>query len=244
MEVKTETLKALEQIEMKAGVGHIEPRCEIVQEGNQDVLYLSGAVYPDSWAFEDEPHISAKAVRTALDGKKDVVIHINSPGGSVFEGLDIYNVLKDHKGYVTVQIDGIAASIASVICMGADKVTARKPSVFMIHRAWAGAVGNPAELRKFADQLEEIDLASNMSYIDRFNGQEYELNQLLDAETYLSAEKAQKLGFIDEIIVDEKEKDPVQEPEEEPAEEPKKTLFDNFVASAKGVNFYANFRRK
>jgi ATP-dependent Clp endopeptidase proteolytic subunit ClpP len=208
------------------------PRCELIERDGESHVYLEGGVY------DDEDGISAKKVRSLLKG--DVTVHLNSPGGSTFEGLAIYNALKDHPGHVTVQIDGIAASAASIIAMGANKITARPSSMMMIHRGWTIAIGNAEELRKTADKLVKVDEASDKAYLSRFNGRPEELEQMLDDATYLTADDAYAVGLIDEILDKE---EPVQEPEEEPIEEPKKTLFDNFKASVEGVNFYSKFRR-
>ena len=213
------------------------PRCELVKEGDEKHIYLEGGIYKDDPWSDD--NISAKKVKELLDG--DVVIHLNSPGGSTFEGIAIYNILKDHPGKVTVQIDGIAASAASIMAMGADVVRARPSSMMMIHKGWTIAIGNAGELRETANMLDKVDEASDKAYLDRFNGKPEELEAMLAAETFLTAEDAFAVGLIDEII---DPIDPVMEPEEEPAAEPKKTLFDNFVASDKGANLFANFRRK
>ena len=207
------------------------PRCELIEREGEVHVYLEGGVY------DDEDGISAKKVRSLLKG--DVIVHLNSPGGSTFEGLAIMNALKDHPGHVTVQIDGIAASAASIIAMGANKITARPSSMMMIHRGWTIAIGNADELRKTADTLEKVDEASDKAYLNRFNGKPEELYQMLDNETFLTADDAYAVGLIDEII---DPVEPVQEPEEEPNEEPK-TLFDSFKASAEGANFFAKFRR-
>ena len=207
------------------------PRCELVKVNGENHLYLEGGVY------DEEGYISAKSVREKLDG--DVVIHLNSPGGSTFEGVSIYNVLKDHPGKVTIQIDGIAASAASVIAMGADVIRARPSSMMMIHNCWSFAVGNAKELIKTAEILKKVDEASNKAYMEKFNGSQEELERMLDDETYLTAGDAYAVGLVDEIM----DMEPEEEPEEDPIEEPKKTLFDNFKASAQGANFFANFRR-
>lgn len=206
------------------------PRCELVKINGENHLYLEGGIY------DEEGYISAKSVREKLDG--DVVIHLNSPGGSTFEGVAIYNALKDHPGKVTVQIDGIAASAASIFAMGADVIRARPTSMMMIHRGWTIAIGNAKELRQTADILQKVDEASDKAYLSRFNGKSEELDQMLEDETFLTAEDAFAVGLVDEIM--DKEPEKVQEETVEPET---KSLFDKFKASDKGVNFYANFRR-
>ena len=210
------------------------PRCELIDRDGEAHLYLEGGVY------DGEDGISARRVRSLLKG--DVIIHLNSPGGSTFEGVAIYNALLDHNGHVTVQIDGIAASAASIIAMGANKITARPSSMMMIHRGWTFAIGNAKELRDTADTLEKVDEASDAAYLKRFKGSQEDLNNLLDAATFMTATEAYGHGFIDEIIEDEPIEEPT-EPTEPTEEEPKATLYDKFKASKTDANFYAKFRR-
>ena len=211
------------------------PRCELIERDGEAHLYLEGGVY------DGEDGISARRVRSLMKG--DVIIHLNSPGGSTFEGVAIYNALKDHPGKVTVQIDGIAASAASVIAMGADVIRARPTSMMMIHNCWSFAVGNSKELMKMAETLQKVDESSNKAYMEKFNGSQEELEKMLDDETYLTAEDAYAVGLVDEIMDKAEEPEPVKEPDEEPTEEPKATLYDKFKASKTDVDFYAKFRR-
>jgi ATP-dependent protease ClpP protease subunit len=128
-------------------------------------------------------------------------LYINSTGGSVFEGSAIYSQLKRHNAKVTVYIDGFACSIASVIAMAGDKVIMSENAVMMIHNAWAVAAGNSAQLRKIADDLDVINKANKAAYLVKSDGKitDEELTEMLDNETYLSAEDCVKYGFCDEI---------------------------------------------
>ena len=128
-------------------------------------------------------------------------MYINSTGGSVFEGSAIYSQLKRHNAKVTVYIDGFACSIASVIAMAGDKVIMSENAVMMIHNAWAVAAGNSAQLRKIADDLDVINKANKAAYLVKSDGKitNEELTEMLDNETYLSAEDCVKYGFCDEI---------------------------------------------
>lgn len=232
MDKKIEYLKKATEDFSKLHGLTFNPRCELIERDGEAHVYLEGGIY------DEEDGISAKKVRSLLKG--DVTVHLNSPGGSTFEGLAIYNALKDHPGHVTVQIDGIAASAASIVAMGANKITARPSSMMMIHRGWTIAIGNSEELRKTADVLEKVDEASDKAYSSRFNGSHEELEQMLIDETFLTADDAYAVGLIDEIIDKEVEPEKVEEQTEEPES---KSLFANFKASDKGVNFYAKFRR-
>jgi ATP-dependent Clp protease, protease subunit len=135
---------------------------------------------------------------------EDINLEINSYGGDVFLGIDLCNTLRGHKGEVTVTITGIAASAASVIAMGADKIRIYDNAQMMIHNAWTIAMGNAKELRKVAEDLESINESVLASYTSRLD--EDTAKKLLDDETYLSAKKAQEYGLVDEVIGGEAEK--------------------------------------
>lgn len=136
-------------------------------------------------------------MKNIKDGE-DIELEINSYGGDTFAGIDVMNSLRGHNGKVAVTITGIAASAASIICMGADTVKMFSNTQLMIHNAWTIKAGNAKELRKAADDLDSIGESVLASYTHRVDPQIVE--KLLDEETYLSATKAKELGFIDEII--------------------------------------------
>ncbi|MGY3717183.1 head maturation protease, ClpP-related [Sutcliffiella cohnii] len=129
---------------------------------------------------------------------EDIELEINSYGGDVFLGIDICNTLRSHKGHVTVIITGIAASAASIICMGANTIKAYSNTQMMVHNAWTVVAGNAKKLRKVADDLESIGESVLASYTHRISADE--AKKLLDKETYLSASKALEKGLIDEIV--------------------------------------------
>jgi ATP-dependent Clp protease, protease subunit len=129
---------------------------------------------------------------------EDIELEINSYGGDVFLGIDICNTLRSHKGNVTVTITGIAASAASIICMGADKIKAYSNTQMMVHNAWTIVAGNAKELRKAAEDLESIGESVLASYTHRIDADT--VKKLLDEETYLSASKAVEYGLIDEVV--------------------------------------------
>jgi ATP-dependent protease ClpP protease subunit len=134
----------------------------------------------------------------SIKDDEDIDLSINSYGGDAFIGIDICNTLKGHKGNVTVTITGIAASAASVICMGADKIRAHANTMLMVHNAQTIAAGDAKKLRKAADNVEKVSQAVLKSYTNRVD--EAKMKKLLDEETYLTAEEALTLGLIDEII--------------------------------------------
>ncbi|MFD2869884.1 head maturation protease, ClpP-related [Kurthia populi] len=129
---------------------------------------------------------------------EDIELEINSYGGDVFAGIDIMNTLRGHKGNVTITITGIAASAASIIAMGANKIKMYANTQLMVHNAWTMVAGNAKQLRKVADVLDSIGESVLASYTHRVDAKT--VKKLLDEETYLSAAKAKELGFIDEIV--------------------------------------------
>src|SRR5690554_5251534 len=124
---------------------------------------------------------------------EDIELEINSYGGDLFLGIDICNTLKGHKGKVTITITGIAASAASLICMGADHIKAHSNTMMMVHNAWTYAAGNAKELRKVADDLEKMSLSATKSYTHRIN--EDTIKKLMDEETFLTAAECLKYGL-------------------------------------------------
>lgn len=170
-------------------------------------LYLYGDVEPDGedwWTGEKIPsETSAGRFRDELAKYPDVGeirVFINSYGGSVFEGTAIYNQLRRHPARVTVRIDGFACSVASVVAMAGDRVVMPRNAMMMLHNASMAAVGNAAELRKAADDLDAIGRGNRQAYLQKAGGKlsEEELAAMLDAETWLTAEECIRLGLADE----------------------------------------------
>lgn len=163
-------------------------------------LYIYSTVERDGWWSESET--SAEHFRKELEqhpDAKEITVYINSLGGSVMEGIAIYNQLKRHPAHITVRVDGFACSIASVIAMAGEQVIMPKNTVMMIHNAWTVALGNARELRKAADDLEVINQASRQAYLEKAGDKlsEGKLTELLDAETYLTAAQCMELGLCD-----------------------------------------------
>lgn len=129
----------------------------------------------------------------------NISLRINSPGGSVFEGLTIANAISRHKATVTAHVDGLAASIASVIAMSADKVVMAKNAYMMIHEPWSIVVGGADEMRKEADLLDKVGGTIVQSYVDKSGAKESEIRDLLKEETWLTADEAIELGLADEL---------------------------------------------
>lgn len=129
----------------------------------------------------------------------EIHLHINSPGGSVFDGVAIYNGLVRHKAKVTTFIDGLAASIASIIALAGERVVMAENALFMIHNPWGGVQGDAADMRKMADVLDKIRDTLVNTYEARTSMSRDELVALLDAETWYDAAEALAAGFVDEI---------------------------------------------
>ena len=136
----------------------------------------------------------------ALGDVKDILLSINSPGGSVFDGLAIYNALRSSGANVTVKVMGIAASIASVIAMAGKKIVMPENTFMMVHNPWSFAIGNANDMREMADVLDKLGESLVGTYVSRTGKSAEEVKALLDAETYLTAAEAVDLGFADEMI--------------------------------------------
>lgn len=149
-----------------------------------------------------EEGISAKNFIAELDALDvDAIdLHINSPGGSVFDGTAIYNSLKAHKANVIVTVDGIAASIASVIVMAGDTVRMPENAMLMIHDPYGMAVGSSSVMRKAADTLEKIKDGIVSIYANKTKKDRAEIQQMMADETWISANEAVELGFADVVV--------------------------------------------
>lgn len=153
----------------------------------------------DYWTGEG---VTAKRVAGALRnmGAGPVTVNINSPGGDMFEGLAIYNLLREHDGEVTVKILGLAASAASVVAMAGDTVQIARAGFLMIHNAWVIAMGNRNDLREYADTLEPFDRAMADIYAARTGQDQKAMAKLMDAETWIGGNDAIEEGFADELL--------------------------------------------
>lgn len=136
----------------------------------------------------------------ALGKVERLSIRINSPGGNAFDGNAIYNLLHQHKSMKTVYIDGLAASIASVIAMAGDRIMVADNALMMIHRAWGLAVGDVDEMLRYADMLRKMDDSIVATYRNRTGLGEERLREMMKAETWLTSEEAIENGFADELV--------------------------------------------
>ena len=175
----------------------------IKNEDGSRILYLNGAIAEESW-FGDE--ITPKQFKSELvSGEGDIDIWINSPGGDCIAASQIYNMLMDYKGNVTVKIDGIAASAASVIAMAGTTVKVSPTSLMMIHNPLTVAIGDSTEMKKAIQMLDEVKESIINAYELKTGQSRAKLSKLMDGETWLNANKALELGFADEMLFDERE---------------------------------------
>lgn len=168
-------------------------------------LYIYGDIASDGYKWSDTD-VSASDIINKLQGvaAKSIDVYINSYGGEVAQGIAIYNALKRHKAKVTTYVDGFACSIASVIAMAGDTRKMYSNSLLMIHNAWTVAQGNAEELEKAAEDLKVINEATKQAYLNVVNISEEELTKMLDAETWITAEKAVEMGFATEVVAEKK----------------------------------------
>lgn len=130
----------------------------------------------------------------------EIVLRINSPGGSVFDGMAIYNALKRHPAKVTTVIDGAALSMASIIALAGDEVLMVENGIYMIHNAWTYAVGDADELRKIAAMLDRLDQSGNKIYADKTGLDLDVVSKMVADETWMSADQALSHGFVDRVL--------------------------------------------
>ena len=162
------------------------------------VLELSGTIAEDSW-FDDD--VTPQLFKDELNaGSGDITVWINSPGGDCVAAAQIYNMLSNYKGKVTVKIDGIAASAASVIAMAGDTVLVSPVSMLMIHNPATMAWGDHAEMQKAMDMLDQVKESIINAYVLKTGLSRPKLSHLMDAETWMDANKAVELGFADDIM--------------------------------------------
>lgn len=165
-------------------------------------MYIDGEIVTDEYEDTDTSAAGFRNALKSLGDVKNINLHINSPGGSVFEGIAIYNMLKQNSARINVYIDGLAASIASVIAMSGDAIFMPSNSMMMVHNPWVMAIGNASELRKQADDLDQITKSSVQTYLAKAGDKldEKTLTQLMDDETWLTAQEAVDYGLADEVM--------------------------------------------
>ena len=180
---------------------------QLVKNDASADLYIFGDIC--AWAW---PELGEQSGVTIVNQLKEldvdtINVHINSYGGDVAEGLAIYNVLREHKAQIVTICDGFACSAASVVFMAGDRRVMQPASLLMIHNAWTVAMGNAAQLRKTADDIETITQASVEAYKKVVTIPEEEIKALMDAETWILPKDAVEYGFATEIDEDDEDDD-------------------------------------
>ena len=170
--------------------------------GAERVLELYGTIAETSW-FDDD--VTPKMFHDELfAGSGPVTIWLNSPGGDCIAASQIYTMLMDYKDDVTIKIDGIAASAASVIAMAGTRVLMAPTALIMIHNPMTMAYGNHADMEKAIEMLSEVKESIINAYEIKTGLSRTKLSHLMDEETWMNANKAIELGFADDILTDEK----------------------------------------
>ena len=171
-------------------------------EGSERVLELYGTIAETSW-FDDD--VTPKMFHDELfAGKGPVTVWLNSPGGDCIAASQIYTMLMDYRDDVTIKIDGIAASAASVIAMAGTTVLMAPTALMMIHNPMTMAYGNHADMEKAIEMLDEVKESIINAYEIRTGMSRAKLSHLMDSETWMNAGKAIELGFADDILTDTK----------------------------------------
>ena len=179
-------------------------------------LRLEGPIDEESfWGDEITPQMFRDELNA---GEGDVTVWINSPGGNVFAAAEIYTMLKDYKGSITVKIDAIAASAASVVAMAGDVVQMSPVAMLMIHDPSTVAMGNTKDMEKAIEVLNEVKESIINAYASKSGLSHARIANFMSNETWMNAKKAVELGFADEVLFEAKQK-AAEEPEQTPDEE-------------------------
>ncbi|WP_372570370.1 head maturation protease, ClpP-related [Ruegeria jejuensis] len=170
------------------------------RENGEEEIDIYGVIGEDFW----DESTSMKDVATRLEevGPGDVVVNINSPGGSYFDGVGIYNALRQHKGKVTIRVLGLAASAASVIAMAGDEIQMGEASTMMIHKAWGVTIGNADDNRDAAEVLDKFDASMSKLYATRMDESAEDVLAMMSKDTFFSAEEAIEAGLADGFFGD------------------------------------------
>lgn len=170
----------------------------VKNEDEGRTLYLDGEISDETW-YGDE--VTPELFRRELvSGNGDITVWINSPGGDVFAAAQIYNMLMDYKGNVTVKVDALAASAASVIAMAGTTVQMSPVAMMMIHNPMTVAIGDSEEMKKAGVMLDEVKESIMNAYEIKTELNRTKISHLMDAESWFNARKAVELGFADEIL--------------------------------------------
>lgn len=175
-----------------------------IKNDDERTLFLNGVISDETWYGDEVTPMLFKEELNSNTG--DIIVWINSPGGDCIAASRIYAMLMDYKGNVTVKIDGIAASAASVIAMAGTKVLMAPTALMMVHNPFTVAIGDSEEMQKAIAMLSEVKESIINAYEIKTGQSRIKISNLMDAETWLNANKAIELGFADSILEDEKKR--------------------------------------
>ena len=189
------------------------------EETNEKELIFNGPISQDTWYGDEITPAIFRDELAKISG--NLTVWLNSPGGDVFAASQIYTMLRNHKGKVTVKIDGIAASAASVVAMAGDETLISPTGMLMCHNPATIAMGNRADMEKAIELLDEVKESIINAYEEKSGLSRAKIAHMMDEETWLNAKKALNLGFVDGILFakNEPQKKPESEPEEEPEQD-------------------------
>jgi ATP-dependent Clp endopeptidase proteolytic subunit ClpP len=171
---------------------------DIKDKGEKAELWIYEEIGEDFWTGGG---VTAKNFQKELSALKvsQIDMHINSPGGAVFDGITIHNLVKQHPANVTTYIDGLAASIASVIALAGDQVIMAENALWMMHNPSGVVYGDSNDMRSMADVLDKVRESLIQTYSSKSGKSESDIIVLLDAETWMTAEEAMEAGFVDQM---------------------------------------------
>ena len=200
------------------------------EDTSETELLFNGPISEDTWWVDEVTPAMFRDELSKVSG--NLTVWLNSPGGDVFAASQIYSMLKNHKGKVTVKIDGIAASAASVVAMAGDETLIAPTAMMMIHDPSTCAVGNKADMEKAITLLEEVKESIINAYETKSHLSRNKIAKMMSDETWLNAKKAHEMGFVDGILFADKKNPfiPEKEEEEEPDEEDEEKEEDSLTA--------------
>ena len=190
------------------------------EDTSETELLFNGPISEDTWWGDEVTPTLFRDELAKVSG--DLTVWINSPGGDCISASQIYTMLKNHKSKVTVKIDGIAASAASVVAMAGDETWISPTGYLMIHNPMTCAAGNKADMEKAIALLDEIKEGIINAYEEKTHLSRSKIAKMMDEETWINAKKAKQLGFVDGILFSKKETEEKESDKDEPEEDPPK----------------------
>lgn len=192
-------ISALNGVEWFVPDAQMQAFAPVHAEADENTIVINGQVGSYS---DDENSLDAESFRRKLKsmGDRDITVAINSPGGSYFDGVAIYNMLVQHKGMVNINIIGEASSAASIIAMAGDRVVMGQSCLMMIHNASGVVFGNAKEMRTVAAIFDKLDDSMALVYSARTGIDKERIVEMMGNETYMNAQEALEYGFVDELV--------------------------------------------